>query len=86
MGKCDDFHTGPLDVRTFQMVSLNIQQHETIMVRGYNELIYGSFYDFSLIFIAFIDNHEYAFDNLHLICISDQVMKGLCLNFNLVSS
>ena len=42
------------------MVSLMTYQHETMMVRGYNEFIYGSFYVFSLISNVFIDNHEYA--------------------------
>ena len=38
-------------------------------------------------FKAFIDKHEYAnLINLHLICISDNVMKGLCLSFKLVHS
>ena len=42
------------------MVSLTIYQHGIMMVRCYNELIYGSFYVFSLISNVFIDNHEYA--------------------------
>ena len=47
------------------------------------------FYEFSLIFKAFIDSHKYA--NLTIciyivICMSDHVMKCLYLRFNLVSS
>lgn len=70
--------------RTCQMNQLMIYQHETMMVMGYNELIYGyfiifpSFLKFSLKIIICI------FDNLNLICISDDVITGLYLNFNLV--
>ena len=59
-----------------------------MMVMGYNELIYGSFYDFpsflklSLIIMNMQINGSYL--HLHLICISDDVIKGTCLNFNLV--
>ena len=42
------------------MVSLTIYQLETMMVRGFNVLIYGSVYDFSLISDIFINYHEYA--------------------------
>ena len=46
----------------------DIQKKEggQMMVRSYNELMYGSLYDFKLIFNAIIDNHEY--ENL-IICI-----------------
>ena len=48
---------------------------------GKNQLIYGSFYNFSSGFEFSIYNHD---DGKKIICLSDQEKKGLCLGFNLV--
>ena len=51
--KCEDemiFTHDLFDERTCQMVKLMIYQHETMMVMGYNELIYGYF----MIFPSFL--------------------------------
>ena len=48
---------------------------------GGNQLIYRSSYDFPSFSNIYINIHEYA---NKIICISNLVLKGLCLSFNLI--
>ena len=50
---------------------------------GLNQLINGSFYDFSSRFEFSFYFHKYI---TKIICLSDQEIKGLCLVFDLVPS